>query len=154
MVAGADKSEELLAGPRPPVAVEGQVPQGLVPRGTRGRLDAQAFLAGAQAFLPGRRLGIALTDQRIDDDRHLAELEQVALLQGPLSRTQTHAVEPRAVGAAQVADAPAPLGQADFGVVAADRTLIQHDLERIETADPKEVGRLPAAALDGPVETS
>src|SRR5262249_16614730 len=72
MMAGADKGQELLTGTRLTLAVKGQVPQGLVPGRARGRLDVHLYAGG-------RWLGIALVNQRLDDDRHLTELEQVAL---------------------------------------------------------------------------
>src|SRR5262249_10172366 len=159
MVAGTYQGQQLLASPGAAVAVKGQVLQGLVEGGTGHRLDREVLFAAEGAVAPlgvwnlelvvGRRA----VDQCLDYDRNLAELQEVALLQRPLPRVQADAIEARTIGAAQVADTPAPLGPADLGVVAADRAVIEDDLERVEATDPQEIARLPAPVFDGPVET-
>ena len=61
---------------------------------------------------------------RFDDDGDFAELKQVTRPQRPLAVAETHPVEARAVGAAEIADAPAAVGDAQFGVVAANGTIV------------------------------
>jgi hypothetical protein len=41
-----------------------------------------------------------------------------------LAVAEAHTVEARAIGAAEVAHAPAPVGDAQFGVVTADGTIV------------------------------
>src|SRR5262249_28624069 len=57
-----------------------------------------------------------------------------------------------AVGAAHVADAPAAVGGADLGVVAANGGVVDHDLQRIKAANAEERGRIPRLPLGGAVD--
>src|SRR5204863_9620478 len=66
---------------------------------------------------------------------------------------QAHAVEPGAVGAAQVADAPAAVGGVGLGGVAADGAVVEDHLRRLLPADAQQSGGLPEAVLVRPVHT-
>ena len=72
----------------------------------------------------------------LDDHRDLAELDDVARPQRLLARPDPHAVDVRAVGALQVAHAPPVVGQADLGVPAADRAVVEHNLQRRRAGRP------------------
>ena len=74
-----------------------------------------------------------------------AELEEVPDAERPLAVAEPDAVEAGAVGAAQVADAPAAVGGTHLGVVAADRVVVENDLQGIEPADAQQFRRLPGA---------
>src|SRR5262249_57491674 len=87
----------------------------------------------------------------LDDDGHLADLQEVADAQRPLAVAQLDAVEAGAVGAAQVAHAPAALGEANFRVAAADRNVVEDDLQWVEAPDAQQFRRLPRTPLDGAV---
>src|SRR5947209_6641689 len=124
-MAGSHQGEQLIAGSRQAVAVKGEMLQGLVEGRTRGGLDVEMVGRGGLFRL-------AFFHERLDDDGNLAELEQVAFLQGPLPGPQTYTIQARTVGAAEVAHAPAAFGDADLGVIAADGVIVENDLERIE----------------------
>ena len=146
-MAGPQQGQQLLAGRGTAVAVEGQAFQCLVPRGLGGGLDAHLLRGVGFGF----RFAVA---ESLDDDGHLAELEQVADAQRPLAGAQTHAVEARAVGAAQVAQTPAAIGEADLGVIAADRVVVEHDFQRIEPADAQQLRGFPRLALERAVHAT
>ena len=149
VVAGPEQGHELVAGAGRAATVEGQALQGLVP-GRLGRaLDAHAVVGRL-----ARRRSARLFLDGLDDDGHFAELQQVARPQRPLAVAEADAVEAGAVGAAQVAHAPAAVGGLDLGVVAADRAVVQHDLQRIEPADAQQVRRFPGLSLDGPIQSA
>jgi len=103
----------------------------------------------------GRRvaLGLAVADG-LDDDGDLAEPEQVLDAERPLAVTQPDAVEACAVGAAQVADAPAALGGPDLGVIAADGVVVEDHLEGLEPADADQVVRFPGSTLERAVHAA
>ena len=109
VVPGAQQCEELLAGPRHLVAVERDPPDALLERGRRG---------GDDVLVRGRPLGRRVV--HLDDQRDLAELDDVARAQRLLARPDPHAVDVSPVGAFEVADAPAVVGVADLRVPAAD----------------------------------
>src|SRR5207237_10923850 len=130
------------AGPRAAAAVEGQRLQGLFERSPRRRLDAHVPVE--------RRFQAAAFLDRLDDQRELAELEQVALLERPIPLADAVAVEVRPVGAAEVAQAPAALAQHNLGVLPADGGVVQPDLDRFVPPDAEPLRRLPDLALDPP----
>ena len=54
---------------------------------------------------------------------------KIADAERPLSRSEPHAIEPRAVSAAQVADPPAPIRGRDFRMATTHRSVIQDNLK-------------------------
>ncbi len=79
----------------------------------------------------------------LDDDGNLAELQQIAGPQRPLTVAQPQAVQPRPVGAAQILYAPAAVGDTDLCVIAADGVIVEYNLERVEPSDAQQIRRFP-----------
>src|SRR5207244_281757 len=82
------------------------------------------------------------------DQRELAEFEDVAFLNGPFAGADAVAVEVGAVGAAQVAEAPAALGRRHLGVLPADGAVVQADFGRLLPPNAQFRRRLPDPSLD------
>src|SRR5262249_9501370 len=141
---GAQHGVQLFARTRAAVTVEGQPLQRLVPGGPGGGLDAQLLGRG--------EVGVLFFREGLDDDGKLAKLQEVADAERPLAGADADAVEARAVGAAEIADPPAPLGRAQLGVEAADRAVVEHDFQRGEAPHAEQGGRLPGLPLDGAVD--
>ena len=130
VVAGPDQSPELVAGPGQLLAVERDPPQPLL----------IARRGGGHAVL--------VRDRPLDDDGDLAELEDVAGPQRVLARPDPHPVDVRPVGALQVADEPPVVPEPDLGVAAADRAVVEDDLQRPEAAGAQDRGGLPHLSFD------
>ncbi len=118
-------------------------PDGLVP-GRFGRaLDAHAVGRRRRVGRP-RLSSMASTTTATSPNwsRSLAP-------QRPLAVAEPDAVEAGAVGAAQVAHAPAAVGGPHLGVVAADGTVVQHDLQADRAGRSRSSSvRFPGLALD------
>ncbi len=125
VMAGAKQGPQLFAWPRAAIAIEGQAVEGLFPRLVGGGLDIYfAFnaLCGAGGFV------------QFDNHGDLAELNDVASVQGAILFAHAHAVDKSAVGAVEIVQHPALLADAKFGVLAADRAVVENNFQRVEAA--------------------
>src|SRR5262249_7547890 len=136
MMAGAQQGQELLARPRTAVAVEGDALQRVLPGIGGGRFDEQSFGSVADVLIAG-------IGDDIDDEANVAAAADVVHAQRPFAGAEARAVEEGAVGAAEVTDAPAVGGGADFRVPPADGAVIEHDFERGEAAGAEQTVRFP-----------
>src|SRR5438067_507739 len=95
------------------------------------------FGGGLNLQAAARRFGVieAVVDDGIDAEDDVAALQQVALPQRPIDAADTHAIEKSAVGAAQIAGDPPLFGEFNFGVAAADGSVVQDHLEDVRTTD-------------------
>jgi hypothetical protein len=90
----------------------------------------------------------------VNDDGNVAEAHDVVGAHGPFARAEARAVEVRAVGAAEVADTPAFLREADLRVPTAHGGVFQNDFKRREPAGPQNVVRVPGLAFHLPVDAT
>src|SRR5262249_12739443 len=146
VVPGAAQSEQRVAGPRAAVAVQSHLLDRLVAGGLEAAGDPHGV--GDAVFRIGLHLAVG---DGLDDHGDLTELDQVADAEGPVAVAEADAVEAGAVGAAEVADAPAAVGGFDLGVVAAHGAVIEHDFEGFEPANAENLGRFPGPAFLGAV---
>jgi hypothetical protein len=67
--------------------------------------------------------------------------------QRPIRAGQTATIQEGAIGAFQIAHPPAAIGRKDLGVLAADGTVVDTDLQRFQAPDPQASRRLPDAVF-------
>ena len=127
VMAGTQQCQELFARARAAVAVEGDAVEGVFPGIGGGGFDEQIIGRVVELLFAG------VADE-IDDEGDVAAAEDVVHAQRPFAGAQARAVEEGAVGAAEIAHAPAVGGRADFRVTPADRAVVEHDFERSEPA--------------------
>ena len=112
-----------------------------------GGLDQQVVRAG-------RGVRLAAVAHHVHDQRDVPAADDVVGAQRPLAGAQAGAVEEGAVGAAQVAHAPAVGRVPDLRVPAADRAVVQDDLECGQAARPEEGFALPRHPFDVAVDAA
>ena len=81
-------------------------------------------------------------------------ISQKTSAEGPLAGDEGDAVEPCAVGAAEVAQSPTAIGKADLGVIAADRIVVEHHFHGTEPADAQQIEGLPRLPLERAVQSA
>ncbi len=141
VVARAEQGEHLLPGAGAVLGVEDKALQGVLDAVGGAGLDQHVALDGGHLLL-------AAVAEHFNNERDVAEADDVVLAEGVL------AIEKGAVGAAQIADAPAGGRVLDLGMPAADRAVIQHDLQRGQPAGPQDRFALPELALNLAVDAA
>ncbi len=142
VMAGTQQRQQLLPLARTAFAVERQSLDRLVPAVDLGRLDEHVLHAG------GRHIVLLDFLDSLDHDRQVAEADQVVHLEWQFARPEAGAVEVGAVGAAEVADAPAVAVDAEFGMPAADGSVVENHFEGGEPAGTQDAVRFPDLAFD------
>src|SRR5262249_16331066 len=73
---------------------------------------------------------------------------------GVFARSEAIAVEESAVGTAQVAQAPALVGDANFGMASADGGIVEDNFERGESAGAQDCLGIPGLSFDVSVDAT
>ena len=114
-MAGAQQAQELLAGRGLRLRSKARPLEGVFP----AQWLAMASTSRFSAARTSRRFVLRPRRRRVDDEGDVAAADDVVGAERPFAGPEAGAVEEGAVGAAQVADAPAVAGD-DLGVAAAD----------------------------------
>src|SRR5262245_10033679 len=148
VMAGPQQGEQLFAGARAAVAIEGDAADRVFPRVAGDGFDQEMIGRGGVVPLFSALLEI------VNDERDVAAAENIVNANRPLARSQAGAVEKGAVGAAQIADAPTLPRAANFSVAAADGGVVEDDFECVEAAGAQETFRFPDLAFDVAVDAT
>jgi hypothetical protein len=84
-----------------------------------------------------------------DPEHQFAALNDIIGPEGYVLFAEWHAVEQGPVRTSQIADDPAPVGGNHFGMAAADRGIVQHDVQVVgHAADEETLVRFPAKPFE------
>src|SRR5262249_54265435 len=152
----AEKGHELIARAKRAASVQQQAMDGFFPTVRRAYLHHQmlSFRHRLGGSLHNGRNGRRLTYiragfEQVDDKTHVAAADDVGTGDRPSRAGDALAVEKGAVGAFEVGQPPAPVGGKQASMLAADRSVVETDLERFMPPDPQLLTRLPGHLVAG-----